>query len=81
MMVYRDSIDSVQLEIVVDKMEKINVDFTDSNQRNVILDPYITLLKAILSSPLLPLCDNCVSILQTCYQESIKRIGRGKSQV
>jgi hypothetical protein len=79
--VYRDSIDSVQLEIVVGKMEKINIDFIDTNPRNVIIDPYLTLLKAILSSPLLPLCNNRVLILQSCYRESTKRIGQDRSQV
>jgi hypothetical protein len=81
MCVYRDSIDSVQLEIVVGKMEKINIDFIDTNPRNVIVDPYMTLLKAILSSPLLPLCNNRVLILQSCYRESTKRIGQDRSQV
>lgn len=76
----RDSIDSVQLEIVVGKMQKMNIDFIDTNLRIVILDPYTILLKSILSSPLLPVCNNRVAILKTCYQESVKRIGQDKSK-
>ena len=72
----RTSIDSVQMDLAVSNMQSISVAFVDENPINAVLFPCMTLLSAILSSPLLPLCRERSSMLQTCYKESVKRIGR-----
>lgn len=71
----RQSIDSVQIDQAVSRVQSISVAFIDVKPINAVLFPYKTLLSAILSSPLLPLCHDRASMLQTCYEESSKRIG------
>ena len=72
----RTSIDSVQIDLAVSHMQSISVAFVDEKPINALLFPCMTLLSAILSSPLLPLCRERSSMLQTCYREGVKRIGR-----
>ena len=74
------SIDARQLEVAMTKVRRTNVIFVDLHPKNVLLQPCHVLIKAILSSPLLPLIDQRASILRCTYREAILRLGEEVTQ-
>lgn len=74
------SIDARQLEVATTKVRRTNVIFVDLHPQNVLLHPCLVLIKAVLSSPLLPLIDERVSILRCTYREAVFRLGEEGTQ-
>lgn len=74
------SIDARQLEVAMTKVRRTNVIFVDLHPQNVLLHPCLVLIKAVLSSPLLPVLDERVAILRCTYREAILRLGEEVTQ-
>ena len=74
------SIDARQLEVAMTKVRRTNVIFVDLHPQNVLLHPCLVLIKAVLSSPLLPVIDERVAILRCTYREAILRLGEEVTQ-
>ena len=74
------SIDAVQLEVAMTKVRRTNVIFVDLNPEDVLLHPCRVLIKAILSSPLLPSLEQRALILRCTYREAVLRLGEEVTQ-
>ena len=74
------SIDARQLEVAMTKVRRTNIIFVDLHPQNVLLHPCLVLIRAVLSSPLLPVIDQRVSILRCIYREAILRLGEEVTQ-
>lgn len=74
------SIDAIQLEVATTKVRRTNVIFVDLNPKDVLLHPCRVLIKAILSSPLLPLLEQRALILRCTYREAVLRLGEEVTQ-
>lgn len=69
------ALDSIQLTTAASHITIADVAFIDADPQQLINRPHETLLRAILSSPLLPVSSAGVSLLKTCYRESCQRLG------
>jgi hypothetical protein len=74
------SIDAIQLEVAMTKVRRTNVIFVDLNPKDVLLHPCRVLIKAILSSPLLPSLEQRALILRCTYREAVLRLGEEVTQ-
>ena len=69
------ALDSIQLTTAASHVTILGVAFVDENPQQLINSPHETLLRAILSTPLLPMSTAGASVLKASYHESCQRLG------
>ena len=69
------TLDSVQKTMAARHIPKFHLSFLDDDPQQLLTHPHEMVVRVILNSPLLPMCEERVALLQCCYLESIKRLG------